>query len=113
MNENASSRKTANDTAEKILAAIYGDDLRGCSVSLDAVSDLVQQGINAETKNYRMLNEALIGALRQIQTVSTPPKKEEITSVEEVVGLLGERADAIHQVTTKILEAWDQSQKQS
>lgn len=112
MSENPSSRKIANDTAEKILAAIYGEDLLGCPISLDQVSAIVQEGINAGTDNYQMLNEALIGALRQIQTVSTPPEKEEIQSMEEVITVLGERADAIHQVTTKILEAWEKAKEQ-
>jgi hypothetical protein len=112
MSENPASRKLAGDTAEKILAAIYGDDLHGCPVSLDVVSEIVQQCIDAETKNYKMLNEALIGALRQIQSVSTPPNKEEIQSIEEVVNVLGERADAIHQVTTRILEAWEKAKEQ-
>ena len=111
MSENPSSRKIASDTAEKILAAIYGEDLLGCPISLDAVSEIIQEGIDAETKNYKMLNEALIGALRQIQSVSTPPDKEEVQSIDEVINVLGERADAIHQVTTKILEAWEKAKE--
>lgn len=59
-----------------------------------------------------MLNEALIGALRQIQSVSTPPDMTEIQSVEEVVNVLSEHADAIPQVTSKILEAWEKSKGQ-
>lgn len=110
MSENSPSRNVAGDTAEKILTAIYGEDLRGCPVSLDSVILLVQEGINAEARSHKMLNEALIGALRQIQAVSTPPAKEEIQTMEEVISVLGERADAIHQVTTKILEAWEKTQ---
>jgi hypothetical protein len=112
MSENPSSRKIAADTAEKILAAIYGEDLQGCTISLDTVTGIVQEGVDAGTKSYKMLNEALIGALRQIQTVSTPPQKEEIQSMEEVISVLSERADAIHQVTTKILEAWEKAEGQ-
>ncbi|MEO5804216.1 MAG: hypothetical protein ABIR24_11870 [Verrucomicrobiota bacterium] len=112
MDENPPSRKTATETAEKILAAIYGDDLLGCPVNLETISAIVQEGISAETKSFKMLNEALIGALRQIQSVSTPPSKEEIESVDEVVNLLSERADAINHVTTKILEAWEKAKPQ-
>jgi hypothetical protein len=112
MSENPKPRKIAMDTAEKILAAIYGEDLEGCAVNLESIAAIVEEGIRAELKSYKMLNEALIGAIQQIQTVSTPPEKEEVETIQELADLLGERADAIHQVTTKILEAWEKAKEQ-
>lgn len=109
---NPSPNKVATETAEKILAAIYGDDLKGCSVRLETIAKVVQEGIAAEVTSHRILNDALIGALRQIQTVSTPPSKDEVESLEAVVKVLSERADAIHHVTTKILEAWEKAKEQ-
>ena len=112
MSENLEPRKIALETAEKILAAIYGEDLEGCTANLESIAAIVEQGISAQTKSYKMLNEALIGAIHQIQTVSTPPGKEEVETIQELADLLGERADAIHQVTTKILEAWEKAREQ-
>ena len=112
MSEDSKARKSAIDTAEKVLTAIYGEDLTGCSISLEAVSAIIEEGMTAETKNYKMLNEALIGAIKQIQNVSTPPSKEEVQTIEDVADVLGERADVIHQVTTKILEAWEKAKGQ-
>lgn len=112
MNEPLKPRQSAVDAAEKILVAIYGEDLEGCKISLDAVSAMVEEAVSAETANYKMLNEALIGAIEQIQLVSTPPRKDEVGTIEEVADVLGERADTIHQVTTKILEAWKKAQGQ-
>ena len=112
MSEPLKPRKFATDAAEKILVAIYGEDLEGCRIRLDAVSAMIEEAISAETANYKMLNEALIGAIQQIQLVSTPPLKEEVGTIEEVANVLGERADSIHEVTTKILEAWKKAQGQ-
>jgi hypothetical protein len=112
MSDDSNPRKSAVDAAEKVLTAIYGEDLEGCPITLEAVSAIIEDGMIAETKNYKMLNEALIGAIRQIQNVSTPPNKEEVETIEEVADVLGERADVIHQVTTKILEAWDKAKGQ-
>lgn len=107
MSENLGSQKTATEVTEKILEVIYGPDLQGCSVNIQLISTAVGEGISSEVKKYKLLNDALIGAIRQIQAVSTPPNKEEIQSMEEVVNVLSQRADAIHEVTTRILEAWE------
>ncbi len=112
MSEPLSSRNSATDAAEKILVAIYGEDLEGCKIRLDDVSAMVEEAVSTETANYKMLNEALIGAIQQIQLVSTPPRKEEVETIEEVAAVLGKRADTIHEVTTKILEAWKKAQGQ-
>ena len=102
------SSKAAQDAAEKVLVAIYGEDLSGCTINPDAVSAIIQGSIDSETKDYRQLAEALIGALQQIQIVATPPGKSEIRGTDELVQLLGSRADAIRDITTKILVAWDE-----
>jgi len=109
MSDDAKPSKAALDTAEKILVAIYGEDLTGCSISLDVVAGIIQERLVVETKNYKMLNEALIGAIRQIRDVSTPPDKQGLETIEDVVGILSERADAIHKVTSQILEAWEKA----
>ena len=108
MSDDAKPSKAAMDAAEKVLVAIYGEDLTGCSISLDAVANIIEENLIAETKNHKMLNEALIGAIRQIRDVSTPPKKDEL-GTEDVVGILSERADAIYKVTSQILDAWEKA----
>jgi hypothetical protein len=112
MSDNIGPRKIAFDTAEKVLAAIYGEDLEGCVVTLQSIAEIVEQGIESQTLSYKLLSEALIGAVRQIQTVSTPPEKDEVKTIQELADLLGDRADAIHQVTTKILDAWEKAKEQ-
>jgi hypothetical protein len=107
MSEEPRTSKAAQDAAEKVLVSIYGEDLIGCRADLGQLSQIIQQGINSETKDYRELAEALIGALQQIQIVATPPNKSDIRSTEELVQLLGSRADAIRVITSKILTAWE------
>lgn len=99
--------RAAQDAADKVLAEIYGEDLVGCQTDPAVIAKIIQGGMNVETRDYRQLAEALIGAIQQIQIVSTPPSKEEVRTTEDLVELLGSRADAIREITTKILQAWD------
>ena len=108
MSEAPTPGKLATDTAEKILVAIYGEDLTGCQISPDSVAGVIQQAMNVETRDYRQLAEALIGAIRQIQVVATPPDKSEVESVQDLAETLGKRADAIQEISTKIIQAWDE-----
>lgn len=97
--------KTALDTAENVLHRIYGDDFAGCTVTLEAVAEIIQAGMGEEGKGDRALVEALTEVIRAIQTLATPPDKAQVKSVQELAALLGERADAIRLVTGKALEA--------
>ena len=40
--------KIAMAVAEEILRRIYGDDLRGCKVSLEEIALIVQEGLNQD-----------------------------------------------------------------
>ncbi len=111
MSEEARCSKAAQDAAEKVLVSIYGEDLHGCHTNPAVLAEIIQQGMDGETKDYRQLSEALIGAIQQIQIVATPPSKSEIRTAEELVTLLGSRADAICDITTKILTAWENFQR--
>jgi hypothetical protein len=107
MSDSSRTSKAAQDGADKILVAIYGEDLTGCQISPDEVSAIIQSSINFETKAYRELAEALISAIRQVQVVATPPDKAEVTNADELIEVLGRRADGIREITGKILDAWD------
>ena len=112
MSQSPRTSKTAQETAEKVLASIYGEDLIGCRADLTELTKIIQQGIDAESKDYRELAQALIGAIQQIQIITTPPPKSDIRTTEELIQLLGSRADGIQEITTKILTAWQSFQQQ-
>jgi hypothetical protein len=109
MNPNSKPGKAASEAAEKVLVTLYGEDLIGCPTSIDAIAAIIQEAVAVETNGHRQLAEALIRALRQIQTVSTPPTRAEVQDIQELARILGERADGIHQITSKILDAWDKT----
>ena len=92
----------AMQLAEEILRSIYGDDLRGCNVSLDSIAAIVAKGIkeSGQPKELLALYEQVIEAMHEL---SDPPAKM-ISDPTELQALLSSRLDSIRDITTKTLD---------
>jgi hypothetical protein len=91
-------------TAEEVLRTIYGDDLQGCTVSLDSIAGVIDGSLRqtaARNGEWLELYEKVVEA---VHLLSTPPDKTKVTEPTELQGLLTQRLDAIHAVTTKTIE---------
>jgi hypothetical protein len=90
--------------AEDILRAIYGDDLKGCAVTLDSIAAVVDKSLKqtaARNSEWLDLYEKVVEAMH---ILSTPPDKTKVTAPTELQALLTQRLDAIHAVTTKTIQ---------
>jgi len=91
-------------TAEDILRAIYGDDLKGCPVTLDSIAAIIDRALQqtaARNGEWLELYEKVVEAMH---ILSTPPDKAKVTDPTELQALLTQRLDAIHSVTTKTIQ---------
>ena len=101
---NAQPAPLAFVTAEDILRAIYGDDLKGCTVTLDSIAIIIDRALKqtaARNGEWLELYEKVVEAMH---ILSTPPDKAKVTDPAELQGLLTQRLDAIHSVTTKTIQ---------
>ena len=91
----------ATQLAEEILRTIYGDDLKGCAVSLDSIAAIVARGIKqgGQSKELLALYEQVIEAMHLL---SAPPEKK-IVDPKELQELLSDRLDSIRDITTRTL----------
>jgi hypothetical protein len=90
-------------TAEDILRAIYGDDLKGCVVTLDSIAAIIDRALKqtaARNGEWLELYEKVVEA---VHILSTPPDKTKVTEPVELQALLTHRLDAINSVTTKTI----------
>ena len=99
---NESSGESATLLAEEILRTIYGDDLKGCAVSLDSIAAIVAKGIkpSAPASELLAMYEQVIAATHRL---SAPPAKK-ISDAKELQDLLSGRLDSIRDLTTKTLD---------
>jgi hypothetical protein len=107
MSESSPPSRAAVEAAERILTEIYGEDLINCHVSLETVAGLVQEGMDSSVVDYKGLVEALIGAMRKIDLMVTPPEAGHVQTKDDLMALLGERADSIRQITSRVLAEWE------
>ena len=91
-------------TAEEILRAIYGDDLTGCTVTLDSIAGIIDPSLKqtaARNGEWLELYEKVVEA---VHLLSTPPDKTKVTEPAELQALLTQRLDAINTVTSKTIQ---------
>ena len=91
-------------TAEEVLRTIYGDDLTGCTVSLDSIAGIVDGALKqtaARNGEWLELYEKVVEA---VHLLSTPPDKSKVTEPKDLQALLTQRLDAINAITTKTIE---------
>ena len=90
--------------AEELLATIFGEDLSGCTVSLDEVAAIIQRTVNERAQQDIKLIDTYDTVISSIHQLATPPESARGASPEDLRSLLGERLDAIRTITTKTIE---------
>ena len=90
--------------AEDILRVIYGDDFKGCTVSLEQIAEVAQQRIRQHYGPAEELVELYEKVVEALHLLSTPPQGDNLTDQAQLNSLLSERLDAIHVLTTKTME---------
>jgi uncharacterized protein (DUF885 family) len=98
-------QKAARAAAEEILRIIYGDDLAGCTVSLDRITAVISTAMTGQAQVDRAISELNDKAYEAIRLLSTPPANGESLTPEELRSLLGERLDKIQALAQKVIAA--------
>ncbi|HWD93346.1 MAG TPA: hypothetical protein VG938_13470 [Verrucomicrobiae bacterium] len=91
-------------TAEEVLRTIYGDDLQGCQVSLDAIAGIIDPALRQTAARNSEVLELYEKVVEAVHLLSTPPDKTKVTEPNDLQALLTERLDAIHAVSSKTIE---------
>jgi hypothetical protein len=105
MDSDSQRQKTATAAAEEILRIIYGDDLEGCAVSLDRITEVISAAIVGQAQCDRAVAELHAKAYEAIQLLATPPANGQSLNADELRSLLGERLDKIQSLATKVIAA--------
>ena len=98
-------QKTARAAAEEILRIIYGDDLEGCTVSLDRITAVIATAMTGQAQVDRAIAELNDKAYEAIRLLSTPPANGQSLNADELRSLLGERLDKIQALAQKVIAA--------
>ena len=92
------------EIAEEILRRIFGDDLQGCNVSLDEIAGLIQTATGQSASPHKDLVDMYEKAIEALNLLATPPAANDVTDLAQLNSLLGERLDAIHKLTRKVMD---------
>jgi hypothetical protein len=90
--------------AEEILRAIYGDDLKGCTVTLDSIAAIIDRALKQTAARHGEWLELYEKVVEAVHILTTPPDKTKVTEPVELQALLTQRLDAIHAVTSKTIQ---------
>jgi hypothetical protein len=90
--------------AEDILRHIYGDDLKGCTVTLDSVASLISNGLGQQQRGAHELIDLYEKLVEALHLLSNPPEAGKINDPAEWQTFLSQRLDTIHSLTTKTME---------
>ena len=104
MSTDGSPDKPALQAAEEILRTIYGDDLKGCKVSVEQIAAIIGEAArqrDAQADEMLELYEKLVEA---IHLLSRPPDAKKVATPNELSALLSERLDAIYALVTRTLK---------
>jgi hypothetical protein len=96
-------KTTARSAAEEILRIIYGDDLAGCTVSLDRITGVIATAMTGQAQVDRAIAELNDKAYEAIRLLSTPPADGAALNADELRSLLGERLDKIQTLANKVI----------
>lgn len=103
-------QKAARAAAEEILRIIYGDDLAGCTVSLDGITEVISGAMKGQAHVDRAIAELNEKAYEAIRLLSTPPANGASLNADELRSLLSDRLDKIQALANKVI-ATTQAQK--
>ena len=98
-------QRAARAAAEEILRIIYGDDLAGCTVSLDRITGVIFTAMTGQAQVDRAIAELNDKAYEAIRLLSTPPADGQSLNPEELRSLLGDRLDKIQTLAQKVIAA--------
>jgi hypothetical protein len=98
-------QKAARAAAEEILRIIYGDDLAGCTVSLDRITNVISSAMTGQAQVDRAISELNDKAYEAIRLLSTPPANGQSLNPDELRSLLGDRLDKIQTLAQKVIAA--------
>ena len=105
MDSDPQMERAARGAAEEILRVIYGDDLEGCTVSLDRITAIISVTMAAHGQETRALAEVYEKGFEVIQLLSTPPANGPALGADELRSLLGDRLDKIQSLASKAIAA--------
>jgi hypothetical protein len=105
MDSDHPTRKAARAAAEEILRIIYGDDLAGCTVSLDRITDVIAGAMTGQAQVDRAIAELNDKAYEAIRLLSTPPADGASLDADQLRSLLGDRLDKIQVLANKVIAA--------
>ena len=98
-------QSAARGAAEEILRIIYGDDLEGCTVSLDRITEIISATMVAHAQETHAMAEVYEKGFEVIQLLSTPPVNGQALGADELRSLLGDRLDKIQSLASKAIAA--------
>ena len=98
-------KTTARNVAEEILRIIYGDDLAGCTVSLDRITAVISGAMTEQAQVDRAIAELNDKAYEAIRLLSTPPPNGPSLNADELRSLLSDRLDKIQTLANKVIAA--------
>lgn len=105
MEPDHSMQRVARAAAEDILHLIYGDDLEGCRVSLDQITDVISSAMTGQAEFNQAVTELNDKAFEAIRTLATPPANGSALNPDELRSLLSERLDKIQTLAQKVIAA--------
>jgi hypothetical protein len=97
--------QAARAAAEEILRIIHGDDLEGCAVSLDRITEVISAAMAGQAQFDRAIAELNEKAYEAIRLLSTPPANGHSLNADELRSLLGDRLDKIQTLAIKVIAA--------
>jgi hypothetical protein len=112
MNPDHPTQTAARAAAEEILRIIYGDDLAGCTVSLDRITAVISSAMTGQAQVDRAISDLNDKAYEAILLLSTPPANGQSLNPEELRSLLGDRLDKIQALAQKVI-ATTKAQKET
>ena len=90
--------------AEDLLTTIFGEDLAGCTVTLDQVALIVQEAVEQRAAQDAKLLDLHSTVVNSIHQLATPPGSAQNAGPNELRSLLSERLDAIRAIAAKTIE---------
>ena len=112
MSEQGKPGSLAVHAAEEILRMLYGDDLKGCAVTLDQIAAPLQQMLDQSSASARELHEVYEKVVEAIHLLSMPPETAKTLDAHQLRSLLSERLDMIHSVTQRTIDTTAMLKKQ-
>lgn len=98
--------------SEEVLRLIYGDDFRGCQVSLESVAAIVDDALKKQRAHSEEIRDLYEKVVEAVHLLATPPDSTKITDPNDLRALLTERLDTISTVTRKTIDTIELVKKQ-